>query len=341
MRYDEWRRRTRWTDPGRGFMCTSGYTNRAVGLCHGPPSVKEDVMPNKHLQVIYDRGESVLSAYRRAKHAGPDALEDDLETLIADLMTDLMHLAAHKGLDLESIQRRATMHFEAEQADEVGAARGDARMTHDEIRKRHAEHLRSYHHSAEYAEHATTVGLPVPQGDLPPLTGVRWEIDKETYREFLEVLPPLAHSDDSFYRSEFTFSDVTTKYTKDGDRYYCEFARYPQKRARGHPTETPWGPAQTSTEIAPGIVAYTTASHGGYYVSPERVSTMPKSLRDFKPFAGPNWYEEDCDWAVVALAFPKFFPPDAIPAALKTLERSQPGLFAEAAAMQASGGRGE
>jgi hypothetical protein len=59
-------------------------------------------------------------------------------------------------------------------------------------------------------------------------------------------------------------------------------------------TPTPWGAALTTEEIAPGIVSYTTASHGGYYVSPERVATMPKPLRDFQPWAGSNWYEEDC-----------------------------------------------
>jgi hypothetical protein len=54
---------------------------------------------------------------------------------------------------------------------------------------------------------------------------------------------------------------------------------------------------------------------------------MPKALREFKPFAGPNWYEEDCDWAIVALAFPQFFPEDYQPAALATLRSYKPELF--------------
>ena len=101
--------------------------------------------------------------------------------------------------------------------------------------------------------------------------------------------------------------------------------------------ETPWGHPDRSKEIAPGIVRYDTPSHGGYYVSPERVMTMPKPLREFEPFAAPNWYEEDCDWAIVALAFPQFFPADAIPAALKTLEHFQPELFTQVSAMRADG----
>ncbi len=91
--------------------------------------------------------------------------------------------------------------------------------------------------------------------------------------------------------------------------------------------ETPWGPAQTSEELAPGIVRHDTASHGGFYLSPSRVAEMPKPLRDFKPFAGPNWYEEDCDWCIVALGFPQLFPADYAPMALATLKQFQPAVF--------------
>jgi hypothetical protein len=110
-----------------------------------------------------------------------------------------------------------------------------------------------------------------------------------------------------------------------------------------HPVTTPWGIPDTSEEIAPGIVFYSTPSHGGFWLSPERVAAMPKPLRDFVPFgglqAGPGrWFEEDCDWSVVALAFPQFFKPDDIDAALKTLERYRPELFAEVVALQAGMG---
>lgn len=102
-------------------------------------------------------------------------------------------------------------------------------MTHDQIRQRHFEHLNSYRQSAEYAAYAKQVGMAVPEGELPTMIGKRWEIDAETYMEFLEVLPPLAHWPGSFVLSEFTFGDVTTKYTREGDHYYCEFARYPER----------------------------------------------------------------------------------------------------------------
>jgi hypothetical protein len=200
-------------------------------------------------------------------------------------------------------------------------------MTHKEIRKHHSGRLRGYRQSAEFANYAKAAGLPVPQGELPSLLGERWEIDEETYQEFLEVLPPLAHQGGSFYLSEFTFGNITTKYTREGDRYYCEFATYQPQSER--PAETPWGHPDSVREIAPGIIHYETPSHGGFWLSPERVAEMPPCLRAFKPFAGANWYEEDCDWSIVALAFPQYFRDDAIAAALATVRHYKPELFAE------------
>jgi hypothetical protein len=99
-------------------------------------------------------------------------------------------------------------------------------------------------------------------------------------------------------------------------------------------THTPWGRPDTITEIAPGITFYSTPSHGGYHLSPARIASMPKPLRDFQPFAGPGFYEEDCDWSIVCLAFPQFFPADAIPAAMNTLKHSKPEIYEEAKAMR-------
>jgi hypothetical protein len=219
--------------------------------------------------------------------------------------------------------------------------RKESPMNHDQIRKRHFERLNSYRHSAEYAEYAKAIGAEVPSGDLRCLIGDRWEIDEAIYDEFLEMLPPLGWRGGSFYMSEFSFDDITAKFSKHGDRYYCEFARYPEK---ARPVvETPWGPAQTTREIAPGITLYTTASHGGFHLSAARVASMPKALREFVPFGGEQrgpgrWFEEDCDWSVVALAFPQFFPDDQA-AALATLKSYKPELCEQVVAMRTSGGR--
>src|SRR4051812_1411281 len=98
-------------------------------------------------------------------------------------------------------------------------------MNHEELRTRHYERLNGYRHSAEYADYAKVVGTEVPQGDLPCLIGSRWEIDEELYDHFLEILPPLGWRCGSFYMREFTFDDITAKFTTEGGKFYCEFAR--------------------------------------------------------------------------------------------------------------------
>ena len=80
--------------------------------------------------------------------------------------------------------------------------------------------------------------------------------------------------------------------------------------------KTPWGPAQTVKEFAPGIVQVTTASHGGFWVSDARLEELNTRLgvlggasSQYTTFCGSaNWWEEDCDWAVIATAFPEAFP---------------------------------
>jgi hypothetical protein len=84
------------------------------------------------------------------------------------------------------------------------------------------------------------------------------------------------------------------------------------------PTHCPWGKVEFPAEIAPGIWTLSTPSHGGIVVSAERRAAMPAQLRDFQTFAGGNWYEEDCDWCVVALAFPEYFSADVLDAARLT-----------------------
>jgi len=72
-------------------------------------------------------------------------------------------------------------------------------------------------------------------------------------------------------------------------------------------TYTPWGDSQYTKIVAPGIIEYSTASHGGRHLSASRRLAMPKQFAGFQPFAGAGWFEEDCDTAVVMLAFPKDF----------------------------------
>lgn len=65
---------------------------------------------------------------------------------------------------------------------------------------------------------------------------------------------------------------------------------------------TPWGGAQSATVYAEGIVEYSTASHGGFHLTPERNAAVHPTLR-----SEGGWYEEDCRWAAVAITFPDLF----------------------------------
>ena len=65
---------------------------------------------------------------------------------------------------------------------------------------------------------------------------------------------------------------------------------------------TPWGKPDHSVRYAEGIICYSTPSHGGFHVDAERLATMPVALRN-----DGGWFEEDCEWAKVATAFPDLF----------------------------------
>ena len=68
---------------------------------------------------------------------------------------------------------------------------------------------------------------------------------------------------------------------------------------------TPWGKPQNVETIAEGINFYSTASHGGYHLSHARMNQVPIYLQN--TFAGGAWFEEDCDWSIVALVFESDF----------------------------------
>ena len=101
-------------------------------------------------------------------------------------------------------------------------------MTPSEIRKRHYANLNGYRELPGYVESRST--YEGQQAFFATIVGQKWEIDEAVYDEFLEMLPPIGWRADTFYMSEFTFDDITTKFCKEGGRYYCEFARFSGKR---------------------------------------------------------------------------------------------------------------
>ena len=77
---------------------------------------------------------------------------------------------------------------------------------------------------------------------------------------------------------------------------------------------TPWGIADHYENIGQGIFVVSTPSHGGYFVPDCMLHNIPdEHQRWAEQWSGSRqWYEEDCCWAAVALAFPDRFPPEAL-----------------------------
>lgn len=77
-------------------------------------------------------------------------------------------------------------------------------------------------------------------------------------------------------------------------------------------TSTPWGPSQTSREVAPGICFYSTARHGGYHLSLDRFDIFRQCFPDYKLWAGDQWFEEDCDAALVTITFAEAYSDESV-----------------------------
>jgi len=80
-------------------------------------------------------------------------------------------------------------------------------------------------------------------------------------------------------------------------------------------TWTPWGMSDSQHTYAPGIIFYSTPGHGGIHLDEEHNNKMPSKLRN-----ADGWYEEDCEWAKVALIFPEAFEPSAVLSAKETMK---------------------
>lgn len=102
------------------------------------------------------------------------------------------------------------------------------------------------------------------------------------------------------------------------------------------PTSTPWGPSQSQTEYAPGIVFYSTAEHGGFHLSPARLKALPRRLhKRNRAYCPLDWFEEDCEAALVIAGFPAVFSAAQVQAAERTIaqyypEKIQEGSHADA-----------
>lgn len=68
---------------------------------------------------------------------------------------------------------------------------------------------------------------------------------------------------------------------------------------------SPWGKVDGWSRFGDlGLFHHSTPGHGGIYVPPDMKRLMPKPYRDANQYGGGGWFEEDCEWALVALSFP-------------------------------------
>ena len=86
--------------------------------------------------------------------------------------------------------------------------------------------------------------------------------------------------------------------------------------------QTPWGKSQTQEQYAEGITLYSTAGHGGFLVEYRLNQTIPEYAR-----VKDGWYEEDCEWAIVALFFPAAFDLKEVLNAENTIKNWMPDIW--------------
>lgn len=85
---------------------------------------------------------------------------------------------------------------------------------------------------------------------------------------------------------------------------------------------TPWGASQGATLYADGVERHSTAGHGGFRLSAEENRKVHPTLR-----STGGWYEEDSEWAIVAITFPHLFAVFERRCAERTIKESRPDAW--------------
>lgn len=78
--------------------------------------------------------------------------------------------------------------------------------------------------------------------------------------------------------------------------------------------ETPWGQADDIRILDDGLLFCSTPSHGGFHLDAERNALIQEGWR-----SEDGRYEEDCEWAKVAVTFPQGFDDQDLEAANKVI----------------------
>lgn len=94
-----------------------------------------------------------------------------------------------------------------------------------------------------------------------------------------------------------------------------------RKEVRMH-VSTPWGMSQGAAVYADGVLFHSTASHGGFKLDRVRNAGLHPALR-----IKGGWYEEDGDWARVAVGYPDLFTDREKAQADRTLRDWEPDAW--------------
>lgn len=92
-----------------------------------------------------------------------------------------------------------------------------------------------------------------------------------------------------------------------------------EEYSRAH---TPWGASQGATVYAEGVTLHSTSGHGGIKLSAARNRKVHPMLR-----SKGGWYEEDAEWAIVAITFPHLFTAFERRCAERTVKDSWPDAW--------------
>ncbi|MDH7975590.1 hypothetical protein QH494_25685 [Sphingomonas sp. AR_OL41] len=126
-----------------------------------------------------------------------------------------------------------------------------------------------------------------------------------------------------FYSVEAKVADEAAFRAHVGDiAEHREQANALDRRAVNMRVSTPWGMSQHSEAYGEGVLCHSTASHGGFHLDGERNALVHPLLRN-----PGGWYEEDCEWAKVALALPALFTDRERRAAAKSLCDFEPDAW--------------
>jgi hypothetical protein len=87
---------------------------------------------------------------------------------------------------------------------------------------------------------------------------------------------------------------------------------------------TPWGYADSVSEVVPGILSVTTPGHGGYKLDRKRNAAVHSAWR-----RKGGWYEEDNEWAIVVFTFKGEFPAESVEQAVYKVKSHYPHQYQE------------